>query len=313
MMKGTGSCLWWFWKKTLFLPFSGISTRTAVWPPTTVGSVGFQQILPCVAVQAALAEVLALLVLALVIEETVEVLAPGVVKIAGLFNQQQIYAGYSIRLGAEPVNNHALILTKYVNGQVIQLLHFWDLRDERGGIYPLKVQTIFGGVPSWSLWVIWWRWICPSKICQSHSKRASKTVVIPVFHVDNCLLRPYSCWEWDVRAASQWLISSDVQPESLHSVDHPPRPSLRPLFKQLQEVGDGLVKILINFAGLEKGLLLVAQHRVCVLLTAVWVILPKLDLESELELDSIESQELFLELVMDSGFHFLQKGSCINA
>ena len=32
--------------------------------PTTVGSVGFQQILPCVAVQAALAEVLALLVLA---------------------------------------------------------------------------------------------------------------------------------------------------------------------------------------------------------------------------------------------------------
>ena len=47
---------------------------------------------------------------------------------------------------------------------------------------------------------------------------------IPVFHVDNCLLRPYSCWEWDVRAASQWLISSDVLPESLHSVDHPPRP-----------------------------------------------------------------------------------------
>ena len=42
--------------------------------PTTVGSVGFQQILPCVAVQAALAEVLVLLVLALVIEETVEVL-----------------------------------------------------------------------------------------------------------------------------------------------------------------------------------------------------------------------------------------------
>ena len=36
--------------------------------PSTVGSVGFQQILPCVAVQAALAEVLALSVLALVIE-----------------------------------------------------------------------------------------------------------------------------------------------------------------------------------------------------------------------------------------------------
>ena len=36
-------------------------------------------------------------------------------------------------------------------------------------------------------------------------------------------------------------------------------------------------------------------------------------LESELELDSIESQDLFLELVMDSGFHFLHKGSYINA
>ena len=113
--------------------------------PTTVGSVGFQQILPRVAMQAALAEVLALLVLALVIEETVEVLDPGVVKFAGLFNQQQIYAGHSIQLGAEPVNSHALIPTKYVNGQVIQLLRFWDLRDGRGGIDPLKVQTIFGG------------------------------------------------------------------------------------------------------------------------------------------------------------------------
>ena len=48
--------------------------------PTTVGPVGFQQIIPCEAVQKALAEVLALLVLALVIEETVEVLDPGVVK-----------------------------------------------------------------------------------------------------------------------------------------------------------------------------------------------------------------------------------------
>ena len=62
------------------------------------------------------------------------------------------------------------------------------------------------------------------------------------FHVDNCLLRPYCCWEWDVRVASQWLISSNVQPESLHSVDHPPRPSLRPLFKQFQEVGEALFR-----------------------------------------------------------------------
>ena len=98
--------------------------------------------------QAALPEVLALLVLALVVEETVEVLDPGVVKFAGLFNQQQIYAAHSIRLGAKPVDSHALIPRKYVNGQVIQLLTFWDLRDGRWGIDPLKVQTIFGGVHS---------------------------------------------------------------------------------------------------------------------------------------------------------------------
>ena len=30
----------------------------------------------------------------------------------------------------------------------------------------------------------------------------------------------------DVGAASQWLISRDVQPDRLHSVEHPPRPSV---------------------------------------------------------------------------------------
>ena len=64
----------------------------------------------------------------------------------------------------------------------------------------------------------------------------------PCFHVDYCLLRLYSCWEWDVRAASQWLISKDVQPESLHYVDHPPRPFLCPLFEQLQGVGMALFR-----------------------------------------------------------------------
>ena len=62
--------------------------------PTTVESVGYQQILSSVAVQAALAEVLALLVLALVTQKAVEVFDPCVVKFAGLFNQQQIYAGH---------------------------------------------------------------------------------------------------------------------------------------------------------------------------------------------------------------------------
>ena len=75
----------------------------------------------------------------------------------------------------------------------------------------------------------------PIENMQEHSKRPSMTVAILVSHVDYCLLRPYSCWEWDVRAASQWLITNDVQPESLHSVDHPSRPSLRSLFKSRKE------------------------------------------------------------------------------
>ena len=81
---------------------------------------------------------LALLVLALVTEKAVEVFDPCVVKFAGLFTQQQIYAGHSIRLGAEPINSHALIPTKYVNDQVIQLLHFWDLRDWAWGHRSLE-------------------------------------------------------------------------------------------------------------------------------------------------------------------------------
>ena len=66
--------------------------------------------------QAALAEVLAPTVLALVIEEAIEVLDPGEVILTGFLDQQQIYAGHSFRLGVEPVNSHALIPTKYVYG-----------------------------------------------------------------------------------------------------------------------------------------------------------------------------------------------------
>ena len=106
--------------------------------------------------QATLAEVLALPLLALIVEEAVEVLDPGVVKFAGLFNQKKIDSRHFLRLGAEPENSNALIPTKYVNSQVTQLLHFWDLRVGRGGIDPVKVPTIFGGVLSRSVWVMWW-------------------------------------------------------------------------------------------------------------------------------------------------------------
>ena len=122
--------------------------------PSTVGSVGFQQILPCVAVQASLAEVLAPAVLTLVIEEAIKVIDPGEVMLTGFLDRQQIYAGHSIWLGAEPVNSHALIPTKYVNGQVIQLPHFWDLEMGVGASIPLKFRPAsvgyFGGLSTWS-------------------------------------------------------------------------------------------------------------------------------------------------------------------
>ena len=51
--------------------------------PTAPGSVGFQQTLPCVAVQAALAKVLALSVLALIVEKAIKVLDPGEVMLTG--------------------------------------------------------------------------------------------------------------------------------------------------------------------------------------------------------------------------------------
>ena len=105
--------------------------------------------------ETALAKVLALPVLALIVEEAVEVLDPGVVQLAGLFNQQHVDPRYLLWLPAKAVDSDALVPTEYTDGQVILPLHFWNLRAGRWGIDPLKVQTIFGGVPSWSLWVMW--------------------------------------------------------------------------------------------------------------------------------------------------------------
>ena len=64
--------------------------------------------------QTALTEVLPFLVLALVIEEAVEVFDPGVVEFAGFLNEQQIDAGHVFRPIAEVVYNHPLVPAKYV-------------------------------------------------------------------------------------------------------------------------------------------------------------------------------------------------------
>ena len=109
-------------------------------------------------------------------------------------------------------------------------LHFEDLRDGRGGIDTLKVLRY--GTILVSLGYVVVVVDMPEPLGAPIESSGH-----PCFQVDNCLLRPYSCWEWDVRAVSQWLITSDVQPLSLHSVDQPHGPSLCPLFEQLQEVG----------------------------------------------------------------------------
>ena len=79
------------------------------------------------------------------------------VKYAGHFNLQQVNPWYLLWLLAEAVDSDALVPAKYIDGQVTLLFHIGDLRDGCEGIDPLKVQTIFGGVPSWSLWVMRWR------------------------------------------------------------------------------------------------------------------------------------------------------------
>ena len=69
--------------------------------PTTLGSVGLQQVFSSVAMMTALAKALGLPVFALIVEEAVEVLDPGVVKFAGQFNQQQVDPWYLLWLLAE--------------------------------------------------------------------------------------------------------------------------------------------------------------------------------------------------------------------
>ena len=58
--------------------------------PTTLGFVGLKQVFFSVAIKTALAKVLALPVLALIVEVVVEVLDPGEVKFAGHFNLQHV-------------------------------------------------------------------------------------------------------------------------------------------------------------------------------------------------------------------------------
>ena len=68
---------------------------------------------------AALAVVFTVTALALVVEQAIEVLDPGVVEFASLFNQQQFDPWHVFGLFADVVNNHPLIPPKDIDGQVV--------------------------------------------------------------------------------------------------------------------------------------------------------------------------------------------------
>ena len=65
-------------------------------------------------------------------------------KFAGLFNQQHVDPRYLLRLLAKAVDSDAPVQTEYINGQVILLLLFWDLRDGRGGHRSLESSDHLG-------------------------------------------------------------------------------------------------------------------------------------------------------------------------
>ena len=87
----------------------------------------------------ALTEVLAVIALALVVEQAIEVLDPGVVEFTDLFNQQQVDLWHVFGLFADVVNNHPLIPPKDVDGQVVLPLHSWDLRGWCWSVDPCEI------------------------------------------------------------------------------------------------------------------------------------------------------------------------------
>ena len=86
----------------------------------------------------ALAVVHAVTALALVEEQAIKVLDPGVVEFTSLFNQQQDDPWHVFGLFADVV--------KDVDGQVVLPLNSFNLRDWCGSIDPFEAQTIISRV-----------------------------------------------------------------------------------------------------------------------------------------------------------------------
>ena len=75
-----------------------------------------EKIFPAVSVKAALAEVLALPVFALVVQEPVEVLNEGVMDISAFLNKQHVYPRHVQRLVAQAVDDYTCFPAEDIDG-----------------------------------------------------------------------------------------------------------------------------------------------------------------------------------------------------
>ena len=72
-------------------------------------------------------------------------------------------------------------------------------------------------------------------------------------------------------------------------------------------MGDGFVKGCFNYAGLEKGLLLVAEHGVGELFNSICTLSTKRHLQGKLKFDAIESLDLFCQFLAYTLAHTFEK------
>ena len=72
---------------------------------------------------------------------------------------------------------------------------------------------------------------------------------------------------------------------------------------------DGLVKNLLDFTSLEKGLLFVVKHSVSELFSFIWTLFMKRHLQGKLKFDAIESLDLFCKFPAYAWVHTFEKFS----
>ena len=121
------------------------------WSPyaLAVGFMLFEQVFPRVTMETPLTEVFAFMVFALIMEQTVEVLDPGVVVQFALPYEKQMDSSNVPWLLAESVDDHLpTVLAKDIQGEVVLLLHSFEfyLVDWCGRVNSLKVEPIVCGV-----------------------------------------------------------------------------------------------------------------------------------------------------------------------